>query len=650
MKRIIGIILIVVLSLSSISFAEDNVFSDLPESHWAYDAVMTMTELGIISGYDDGTFRPNAPISRAEFATVMVKALGLEPKFDAQSSFVDMGDDHWVVPYVEAAKSYLTGFSSSAGLKFKPDEAAVREDMAVAILKAKGYEINESDVDYLEGYADQNEISSGLLKYVGSAIKHDIMVGSVENGNKHFNPVSQLTRAEAAVLLLKVVDNVEEKIVLNDSDVILAIEERIDELKLSWNVSIEDGLEGFKVVASKTDSSPIYPENGYVYYLNASQRAVELNGKLENHGGDSSYLEPGESYYFSITALYENGNIASNVIHMTYPGVECDDTSVYLEGIYNDGYIILEWEANDCDNISGYKVVASSTDETPIYPEDGYYKYISANENKRVMIPVNSYYNGGNIGKFEAGIEYHFAITALSGDEKIASNTVTLSFENEITETPTIQLFGESNGSDVYLEWTDENDSAITGFKVVASKNDGTPMYPTNGYYKYIPKGEGYSTTISIGDGYNNGDFSKFEAGENYYFSITALYGDQKVASNTLQFEFEASESVTPEVTLEGRVDGRYVLLDWTSYNDQSVDGFKVVASRSDSTPQYPDNGYYKYVRIGSEEQVLIEVGQHYNNGDFEYFEAGETYFFTITTLYSNQSVNSNTIKITFED
>jgi hypothetical protein len=156
---------------------------------------------------------------------------------------------------------------------------------------------------------------------------------------------------------------------------------------------------------------------------------------------------------------------------------------------------------------------------------------------------------------------------------------------------------------------------------------------------------------INVNDYYNGGDIEKFKAGEDYYFSITALVGDRKIASNTLTLGFDEAAVVTPpQVTLEGRADGRYMFLEWMSYNDHNVEGFKVVASKSDSSPKYPENGYYKYIRIGSEENVSIEVGSSYNNGEFEKFEAGETYYFSITTIYSGGKEASNTIKLTFED
>jgi hypothetical protein len=88
----------------------------------------------------------------------------------------------------------------------------------------------------------------------------------------------------------------------------------------------------------------------------------------------------------------------------------------------------------------------------------------------------------------------------------------------------------------VIVRWDKINDSRLSGYKVVASKADSTPAYPDNGYFEYITDKTRTSSVIQSGDAYDGGDFDgKFKAGEEYYFSITALYGDKKVAGNVVR-------------------------------------------------------------------------------------------------------------------
>jgi len=632
------------MAMGQFTYAETSEFSDMDTDHWAYDAVIKMSEMGIISGYDDGSFKPNEAISRAEFATVMVLTLGLEPNDEATSSFIDMDDDHWVVPYVDAAKSYLTGYSTSNGLKFKPDEDALREDMAVAIVRAKGYSVSNADLDYLKDYVDVDSIDDNLKPFVGAAIKNGVMVGSVVDGKKVFNPNDILTRAQAAALLLNIVEE-EEKVVMDDDDLKLSIKNHEEGILLTWTVSDENNLEGFKIVASKSNDAPIYPEDGYMKYISdSSTRQVFLSGKIKNNNGDFSYLEAGQNYYFSVTALYKDEKVASPSVYFEYPEYDCEDVSILLKGYEKNGYVVLDWDVDSCDYISGYKIVASKSDQSPVYPDNGYYKYVN-NDYRHIEIGEGSYYNNGDFKTFEAGQTYYFSLTALVGDGKVYSNTIALTFGEK--EEPVVKLEGVSNGNQVVLEWSDYNDASISGFKVVASKSDGSPIYPEDGYFKYIPKGGSQRVEINVNDYYNGGDIHTFQAGESYNFSITALVGEEKYASNTVSLAFD--EVLPPEVKLEAYAEGEYVYLNWTSFNDHHVEGFKVVASKYNDMPMYPDSGYYKYIGIGQPEEIKIKVGTYYNGGDIESFQSGETYYFSITTIYDGGKVASNTVSVTFK-
>lgn len=323
-------------------------YKDVPATHYAAEAIKTMSSLGIITGYPDGTFRPEAEVRRVEFATMMVKALQLEVNKTNKTVFVDMGREAWAIPYVEAAKPYLTGYKSSVGLTFKPMEASVREDMAVALVKALKYSVTSGQS--LNVYADADQISTDLKPFVAAAIDKKLMVGSSLEGKLFFNPQKTLTRAEAAQLLMNVIkeekitfeDNVktEEKIVLDENkssessdddekdepkdepknEKTLAVKaSRVSGgIKLEWTEAVRSGFQGYKVVASLEDSSPKYPDNGYAYYItDIDDNEAYLRPGNGYNGGDFEVFKAGKTYYVSITYLYENGKRYTNVIRVT---------------------------------------------------------------------------------------------------------------------------------------------------------------------------------------------------------------------------------------------------------------------------------------------------------------------------------------------
>ena len=53
-------------------------YTDMNESHWAYQSIKFLTEIGVVVGYPDGTYKPDIPVTRAEFASMAIKALGQE--------------------------------------------------------------------------------------------------------------------------------------------------------------------------------------------------------------------------------------------------------------------------------------------------------------------------------------------------------------------------------------------------------------------------------------------------------------------------------------------------------------------------------------------------------------------------------------------
>lgn len=178
-------------------------FSDLPTSHWAYDNIMEMAELGILDGYSDGTFKPNKTISRAEFSKILVLSLKLPQVKPISPAFSDVPSNHWAYEVVESSKNYLTGYRNSSGIiSFAPNEVAVREDVAVAIVKAKGLANGNVNLNLLNQFSDQNQISKALRDHVAIAVEQGYMKGT----NIGFEPQKALTRAEASTLLSRLID------------------------------------------------------------------------------------------------------------------------------------------------------------------------------------------------------------------------------------------------------------------------------------------------------------------------------------------------------------------------------------------------------------------------------------------------------------
>lgn len=109
-------------------WATENRYSDVSAGQWYNNAVSTMTRAGIVNGYPDGTFRPNAPITRAEMAKIIALFAKLEPSAER---FPDTAG-HWADSYIRlaAGSGWIEGYPDGA---FRPDRAITRAETVTMI-------------------------------------------------------------------------------------------------------------------------------------------------------------------------------------------------------------------------------------------------------------------------------------------------------------------------------------------------------------------------------------------------------------------------------------------------------------------------------------------------------------------------------------
>lgn len=213
MKRLVATVLSVVTVCSSftalaVDYGEEyenrpqqqtsQNFSDVPSTHWAFDYIDEMAQREVISGYPDGRFLPENQVTRAEFAKIMVCAAGMRVSNTNQTSFTDVYISDWYCPYIEAAKEYLTGYSTASGMVYRPTTPALREDIAVALVKLKGYDTSVVDESILNMFSDRYSISDSARKYVAVAVERGLISGYDDNT---FRGQATITRAEAATML-----------------------------------------------------------------------------------------------------------------------------------------------------------------------------------------------------------------------------------------------------------------------------------------------------------------------------------------------------------------------------------------------------------------------------------------------------------------
>jgi len=191
-------------------------FSDVTsEFSWATDAINKLVDKGAISGVDEKHFAPDAPVTKEQFAKMLVGALDIEIKSDEVSeegetteekiTYKDVEESRWSYPYVAAINEYF--YNDSLGLNmFKPEEDYTREKCAYAIAMALGYggkNANLLDAKVLENnFKDAGDVTSALKSAVAMTAERGIVKGA----DKMLRPKGEVTRAEAAVLLYRAME------------------------------------------------------------------------------------------------------------------------------------------------------------------------------------------------------------------------------------------------------------------------------------------------------------------------------------------------------------------------------------------------------------------------------------------------------------
>jgi len=433
-------------------------FTDVPPGHWAYNAITWMAAHEILAGKGNNRFDPEAAVTREQFARIMVVALQLKMGSSYAPSFNDVSKDSWAFRYVEAAKLYLTGWRNAAGGLdyFKPYDNAVREDMAVALVKALKLENEVPDNSVLDLFTDKADISPNLVKYVAIAVKNEIINGNKKNdGTRTFDAQGTLTRAQASVLVFNALVKAGDKVTYDDLGKVTYEAPDVpqpevlqplagkgptvtaavsgDKLRVSWTRIGTDGFQGYKVVLSKGDSTPVYPENGYQAWItDRDQTSIELKAGSGYNGGDvGGNLKAGIPYFLSITAGYDDAKVPGNVLKVTLPGSSAPSEGALPVPVVRkseEGGLSLNWNKINDERFQGYKVVLSRNDSTPQYSENGYLAFITDRSTISWKLIKGDKYNNGDFGETIQPGTYYATITALyAGDQKRTGNVVTLS-------------------------------------------------------------------------------------------------------------------------------------------------------------------------------------------------------------------------------
>lgn len=175
------------------------------KGHWAEENIARATAMGWIQGYSDGTFAPDKEVTRAEFTTMLSRALTLSSPSDSAQSFKD--DEQ--IP--EFAKSHVSQAVAAGLVKgyddatFRPSQWINRSEMTVMLMRVIGYEDKMNNSGPTLAYDDADQVPEWAYPAIATATDMGLVKG---RGKNKFAPGGYSTRAEAATLILRIVDHI----------------------------------------------------------------------------------------------------------------------------------------------------------------------------------------------------------------------------------------------------------------------------------------------------------------------------------------------------------------------------------------------------------------------------------------------------------
>ncbi|MBD2198909.1 MULTISPECIES: DUF1565 domain-containing protein [Calothrix] len=190
----------------SVEFVAANVggataFNDVPTGYWAKAYIEALSSQKIIAGFPDGTFKPNDPVTRAQFATIINKAFAPPAKRPA-IQFKDVKSDFWAFAAIQSAyqSQFVSGYPDGT---FKPQQQIPRVQALVAL--ASGLNLTTDNQNILSFYTDAAQIPKYALNQIAAATAKQLVVNYPTV--KQLNPNRDATRAEVAAFVYQALVN-----------------------------------------------------------------------------------------------------------------------------------------------------------------------------------------------------------------------------------------------------------------------------------------------------------------------------------------------------------------------------------------------------------------------------------------------------------
>jgi hypothetical protein len=601
MKKVLSLVLVIAMVLSSMSFAFAGTFEDVTGDY--EDAVNALSALGVINGYEDGTFRPEKTITRAELAKILVEALGYgELVAGANSNFSDT-QNHWANGYVAiaAGTGLVVGYPDGT---FLPDKAVTYDEALTMVVRALGY----TDAT-LKGTWPTNY----KVKAIDLDLTDDVVMKSAAADR---GGVAQILFNSLEVYLVEVD---EDGIVVKTNKMLIDNIATPDTIEVDKNTVDPDHKD---YAGDVVDLEPYMYETLNVY-LNDDDEVV--------------YVKDSDSLV--VEGIYDSITVANGKTTVSVEDADGDDTDVvfgttgnvnvrvYKNGVQTTADVAFaSLEDTDSIKIVGYEVEDSNT-------EDG---EIDTNEIEGIVITQMT--DVAQIDEVYVEEQDNLDVFDLPVD---SDKDVDLS---KVTVTGAVNAIKDIEKDDIVAEYAAYEDAKLVEVTFVVSREtvEGKITRTNSTETKFYIDGTGYelndfvSDVVAIGDEGtffldNNGDIVAFDGDnaepEDYAVIVDAGVGYGVVENDVfgkysidkypkLKLATADNEVVTYEVYVEVSSSNGAVKADYTDVVEYGLDG-KLYAK------DVTDNMLIKYALNEDGQIEAFEIcDETYSNGTFDQDDA----------------------------
>ncbi|KIL78449.1 S-layer homology domain-containing protein [Bacillus badius] len=299
MRKLLASLIVCVLFLTWTVQASAQVFDDA-KSHWAAKEIQALVDAGVINGYHDGTFRPNAQVTRGQFIAFLVRALDLPP---GDSAFKDVPPGSNLYKDIAAAKKAGLLLGNADGYALA-DQLVTRSDVSVMLDRAmqlKGDYPTKATLTY----KDKAEITRYAYESVQRMTHYGLIKGTADN---YFFPKKIATRGESAVFVYRLMEKLD---LFSEDKGPVSLPEPADssEVVVPVNddqyIKVRMNTQGVPLTYNKRTTDKHIRSTDYHYYYHMGNASKPLGSlrvtlrKLDNgdvfiftkfiHNGDNTY-------------------------------------------------------------------------------------------------------------------------------------------------------------------------------------------------------------------------------------------------------------------------------------------------------------------------------------------------------------------------